>query len=347
MKTGSGRAKVARLIQIVLAMQGGRCPSVDDLARHCEVSRRTIFRDLESLEDAGVAFVYDADRQGYRFDLSMSIDPPRLEEQELRALVVLVEQWGKVDGACFLRHARTAVSKVVQRAPSPIRGRLVALGDSVRGAGWPVERARDRAELYGTLVESFTRRIQVRCWFREGESLQSHCTKLSPYRLLLGRTHWSVVGRSSWHRRVQVMPVPLIERLELTPEAFDLPPRLSLDRFGVEGDGPPRTVRLRFQPEAAPWVRDAVWHPSQKVRPRPDGGLDFEAAVSRTDEILGWILGFGDRVEVLGPADLRARLHQIGKHLLNRYPSAPGNGVAKQAPGALAFGADGDAHAPD
>ncbi len=353
MKTRSGRSRVTRLIQIVLAMQGGRFPNVDDLARFCEVTRRTIFRDLECLEDAGVAFVYDPDRQGYRFDLRTTLDPPRLEEQELSALVVLVEQWGKAEASGLLRQARSGVGKLLQKAPGLVRGRLVELGDAVWNESWPLDRSRERAEVYETLVEGLTRRLQLRCWFREEAGAEAQCTRLSPYRLLVGGASWTVVGRSQWHRRIVAMEAPLIERLELTEEAFELPPRLPIERYtNAPGHGP-WDVRLRFKAEAVPWVLDAVWHRSQSIRRREDGGLDFEATVPRFDDVLTWVVGFGDRVEVLGPPELRETLRELGTAYVRAYTTQPpesegfpANGVAKGVAGALAFGADGVAHAP-
>ena len=64
--TTTRRAPLSRLLQIVIALQSDRRPNARELAEECEVSRRTIFRDLETIEAAGLAIQYDATRQGYR-----------------------------------------------------------------------------------------------------------------------------------------------------------------------------------------------------------------------------------------------------------------------------------------
>ena len=46
--------RISRLIQLLGALQVGKGQNASELARACQVSRRTIFRDLEVLRSAGV-----------------------------------------------------------------------------------------------------------------------------------------------------------------------------------------------------------------------------------------------------------------------------------------------------
>ena len=69
--------------------------------------------------------------------------------------------------------------------------------------------------------------------------------------------------------------------------------------------GEPLAVKLRFSPEAARWVRDTQYHPSQVVTAQSDGSILFAATVNGRREITRWILGYGAAVEVLDPVELR------------------------------------------
>ena len=60
------RDPLCRLLQVVIALQSDRRPNAGQLAEEVGVSRRTIFRDLETIEKAGLRVEYDAARQGYR-----------------------------------------------------------------------------------------------------------------------------------------------------------------------------------------------------------------------------------------------------------------------------------------
>ena len=51
---GIGHAQLARLLRLVMILQSERFPIARTLATECEVSRRTVYRDLEVLEEAGI-----------------------------------------------------------------------------------------------------------------------------------------------------------------------------------------------------------------------------------------------------------------------------------------------------
>jgi predicted DNA-binding transcriptional regulator YafY len=53
-------------------------------------------------------------------------------------------------------------------------------------------------------------------------------------------------------------------------------------------------------------VREARWHPSERVEATDDGSLTWRATVAGPIEIRLWILSWGADVEVLEPATLRA-----------------------------------------
>ncbi|HZW33535.1 MAG TPA: WYL domain-containing protein, partial [Isosphaeraceae bacterium] len=64
-------------------------------------------------------------------------------------------------------------------------------------------------------------------------------------------------------------------------------------------------VHLRFTPQLAPLVHDAPARNGQVARRLASGELDVYLNVPLADEIIRWILGFGEHVQVLEPAALR------------------------------------------
>lgn len=95
--------------------------------------------------------------------------------------------------------------------------------------------------------------------------------------------------------------------------------------YGIFPGEAVQTVRLRFTPFRARWIRGQVWHSGQVITERPDGGLDLALPVSDFREIKMKILENGADVEVLAPATLRdavrdelekaARIYRAGADL--------------------------------
>ena len=48
-------------------------------------------------------------------------------------------------------------------------------------------------------------------------------------------------------------------------------------------------------------------------------GLLFELGFTNRDYLIGWLLGFGDRVKVLAPSDIAESVQDVAKKILSRY----------------------------
>jgi predicted DNA-binding transcriptional regulator YafY len=68
----------------------------------------------------------------------------------------------------------------------------------------------------------------------------------------------------------------------------------------------------------AAWVKDRTWHASQRTTPQTGGRLRMTLRVAATPELVGWILGFGGGVRVLGPAELQEAVRTAAEQILAR-----------------------------
>ncbi len=93
------------------------------------------------------------------------------------------------------------------------------------------------------------------------------------------------------------------------PDDFN-PADLVADCFGIIG-GSPQEIRLQFSRSVAPYVRERIWHHSQRVEPVGDGAIEMRMNVGLSPELEAWVLGFGPGVKVLSPIDFRDRIRRL------------------------------------
>jgi proteasome accessory factor B len=87
------------------------------------------------------------------------------------------------------------------------------------------------------------------------------------------------------------------------------PEQLTEGSFGLHrAQGQPVRVRIRFDAKVARYVQRRMWHPTQRFRKLPGGGVELTMDVRGTVEIVSWVLGFGATAEVLEPASLRREI---------------------------------------
>ena len=323
----TSRMQLSRLFRLVLILQSDRFPNARELADRCEMSRRTVYRDIEILEAAGIPVRYRPERQGYQLGKGFFLQPVNLEEAEALALLVLARQWSAGEGLGLLRHALGGALKLVQGLPEEIRESVVAKAEAFRKDLGPEEGAADAAAFHKILIEALGRQKQLRLWYLEPVSFAEICTKFSLYRILLHDHRWFLVGRSSVKRRVDVVGMPDVVRLQITDDPYVIPPRFNLEKFlanawGVERGTVRYNVRLRFERAVAREVAATKWHRSQSNIKLPDGRLDVSFMVDGLNEIPRWVLGFGDMVEVLAPKELRTLIRTTAQNIARMHEAS-------------------------
>jgi predicted DNA-binding transcriptional regulator YafY len=78
---------------------------------------------------------------------------------------------------------------------------------------------------------------------------------------------------------------------------------------------------VRFTPEAATHLTETPVSEDQKLGDDAEGRVRLRATVADTPQLRWWLLGFGDAVEVVGPAALREWFAQTTARMAKSYPS--------------------------
>ena len=116
--------------------------------------------------------------------------------------------------------------------------------------------------------------------------------------------------------------------VDVTTLQFSLDPGFQLQKhlansFGIfQGDDRPdhlQKIRIRFSKEAARYVQEKTWHPSQTLTREKDGSVVLEVSLNNTTEIKSWTLSFGPRATVLEPESLRNEIIADLKTQLSKY----------------------------
>ena len=114
-------SRIRRLLKLIGMLQAGRGYNAEALARACEVSRRTIFRDLDALRQSGVPLCYDDQQQRYHIPETYFLPPTNFTPEEVLALIALCHDLGDRGQLPFFEPARTAALKLASSLPERLR----------------------------------------------------------------------------------------------------------------------------------------------------------------------------------------------------------------------------------
>jgi proteasome accessory factor B len=327
--------RITRLLRLLQTLQAGQGDNADGLARACEVSRRTVFRDLETLRAAGVPLELDKDQGRYSIASEFFLRPTNLTAAEAISIIALASSLGADNKVPFFGPARSAALKLQSSLPPALRKELQSVANAINVQVHPVHPLRGQESVYATLVEAIAQRRIVRITYESLTEWDVIETKVRPYQLLFNRHSWYIIGRSSLHGGPRTFNLGRIKTIDLLNQNFARPRGFSLERYLgnawnlMPQAGPDYHIVVRFSPMVAKNIAEVAWHRTQRVEVQPDGSLIFHVDVSGLGEIVWWILGYGDQAEVLAPQKLRQLIAQRTKNLHMIYAGA----AARAGPG--------------
>ncbi|MFL2935733.1 MAG: helix-turn-helix transcriptional regulator [Myxococcota bacterium] len=330
--------QLARQWQLVQRLARSRSGvGLDELSDDLGCVRRTIYRDLDALMYAGFPVVSEkrAGKVFYRFLDTFQLGDVPFTADEILALAFSEDLLRSLEGTVFHDSIQSALTKIRSALSRELMQFLDTIGGTFRVLAGPHKRYADSRETIQALNQAVLARSSVRIRYFTGRTGEESERTLDPYQVWYREGGLYVIGFDHRSQEIRTFAVDRIRALQETGDSFEVLEGFDFDRwtaanFGVVSE-PAARVRIRFEAAWAHYIRERVWHRSQSLTPRPDGGLELTMEVGGDQELANWILSFGPGAEVLEPPGLRNRVSEALREALKPYgPAAKGQKPTKE-----------------
>jgi predicted DNA-binding transcriptional regulator YafY len=303
--------RASRLLSILISLQVRGRVSARELAEQLEVSKRTIYRDVDELSAAGVPIYAErgsaggfALLDGWRTQLT-GMTAAEAETLLFAGVPIAAADLGIGQDAAAARlkilaalsspssEAAARVSARFHLDPTPWHRRPAAPHPALR----TIAQATWEARLLDLTYESWS-----------GESRRV----VEPLGLILKAGEWYFLARSG--SRIGIRRLANVREATLLPERFDRPARFDLAKAwaeavaGFEGTLRQGVARVRVASRALSELDRLgadMAEPIRKTVADADGWRTADVPIESIGYAAGLILGFSDDIDVLSPPELR------------------------------------------
>jgi predicted DNA-binding transcriptional regulator YafY len=316
-----------RLLSIVLLLQTRGRLTAGELAKTLGVSERTIYRDLDALDSAGIPIFTERGPgggcmlvEGYRTSLT------GLSENEIRTLFMSGVP-GPLADLGLDDVLEDALLKLLAALPSVYRGNAEQVRQRILldAAGWfqPTE----PVPYLATLQDAVWQDRYVRIVYRRGDGEQIERT-LAAYALVAKASIWYLVAARDEH--IRVYRVSRMQNAALLADSFERPADFDLPAFWVkqcaefEASRPQYPATLRFAPDVLPVLPQVFGEGihsliEQADPPDADGWITLRMTFETLEAARTHALGFGTWVEVIDPPELRTSVIATARRIVAFY----------------------------
>ncbi|MCF0057176.1 YafY family protein [Dyadobacter sp. CY356] len=316
MKEEPELTRLSRLVALLTLLQTKRTITAAELADRFSVSTRTIYRDIRTLESAGIPIVTQ-EGKGYAMVEGYRLPPVMFSRDEAIAFLTAEKLASRLTDTATAKLSGAAMDKLRAALRHSDRDHLETVAPYIQVMEPPS--ASERPNTYQQLVTAVTSYRVVYMGYNAAESREATMREIEPIGLYLS-DHWHVVGYCRLRQAFRNFRLDRISSLAISDKSFIARPE-ALQQYWT--DQAKRTdqekVVIHFDPSKLPPPQVLHLHDTkhkygwahQKIL--SDGSLEMLFFVGSLTYLSTWLLPFAGSVKVLEPVSLLGHLSKLAK----------------------------------
>jgi predicted DNA-binding transcriptional regulator YafY len=287
------------------------------------VSVRTVQLDLQNMRSEKLGYnapIVVTDKKFYSYeDKEYSITNIPLTSQDLGTLNEVVEVLKQFKGFNYFAELTGMVNKLEDKIySSKHKGRSYIdfeKNELLKGL-----------EFIDPLHKAIISKKTLEVSYQSFKAKQPVIMILYPYLLKEYRNRWFLLCMNKKGQNINILALDRIEKVKEIPEKYLKSDKLNIETFFDDVIGVsknvgqnPVTVVMKIDWENAPYIVTKPVHSSQKILKEEEDGMIFSINVIWNFELEREILGFGEKLKVLGPKRLAGKLASRLKKNLEAY----------------------------
>jgi predicted DNA-binding transcriptional regulator YafY len=316
--------RASRLLTILITLQLGGRVTAQALADKLEVSRRTIYRDIDELSAAGIPVYADRGANGgfalldtFRTELT-GLTASETEALLLAGIPVVAADLGLTGAAAGARAKLLASLNETERSDA----QRVSERFHLDPLDW--HRRAQPAPHLQRVAEAVWGARRLRLLYESWRS--TGWIAIDPLGLVLKGGQWYLIGAGG--EKVRTYRLSSVHDAAILDEEFERPKDFDLQRHWTGAvasfEAGLRQGRARLQ--AAPSCLDRIdrlgadmAEPLRAAAPSANGWREAEVPIESIAHAAGLLLGFADEIEVMEPAELRRELADRAARVQSLY----------------------------
>jgi predicted DNA-binding transcriptional regulator YafY len=324
MARGDQLSRQWKIFQTLVTSRYGK--SVSDLAKDLDCHKRTVYRDLNALEAAGFP-LYTEEVNGKNLwsliDSARKPLPMTFEPTELMALYFGRDALKVLKGTVFYDSLENLFQKIKTTIPRKSMQFLKNVEQSLKVGPKPYKPYSQFKKHIEIMNDALINKKVIEIVYYTMSRKTSQQRKVAPYKVWFHDGGFYLIGHCKWRDGIRIFAVDRIKKIHLTDETFEVPEEFDVDTFmrGSFGvfHGKPEKVKVLFSADIAEYIKEKIWHESQKLHDTPDGSVLFEADIACTKEFKAWVFQWGAKAIVLEPEELRNEIQAETVEMLAVY----------------------------
>jgi len=304
-----------RITAIFIQLQSKKIVTAQEISERFGVSLRTIYRDIRSLEEAGVPIVSEAGI-GYSMMDGYRLPPVIFSREEALSFVTaekLMDRFSDYSTNKDFQSALFKVKAVLRSAEKEtiekINDKVAVLGNSYMPEG--------KSSPLGMVMSGIESRTCVSIEYVANHSLERSVRLVEPVGIFHSGQHWHMIAYCRLRKDYRDFRLDRVQKISGTIEKFDKDhPALKTFLDKITRDRKLTEVIIHVRREKYKYIGDQKYYNgfvSQKVS---DDIVQITFLTESLEGFARWYLMLADIAQIVKPAELKRRVRELAKSII-------------------------------
>lgn len=317
--------RIDRVTAILIQLQSKKVVKAQEIADRFTISLRTVYRDVKTLEEAGIPIIGEAG-VGYSIMDGYRLPPVMFSREEATAFLTAEKLVEKFTDPALAATYQSAMFKIKAVLRSTEKDLLENMEDQVAVFRKPIGNMQQGTEnslmpqLLRALSEKKVIRIKYTA-FGKDATLRS----VEPIGMFYSSSYWHVIAWCQLRQDYRDFRTDRISNLSVTDMVIaQTHPSLKAYLAKVKEEQDLKSVVINIQKEVAPFLQEQKYYNGFVSEKPLKDQLQMSFLVPCFEGFLRWYIMFADKAEIVKPRSLETLLlQQMEKISLKLRASAP------------------------
>jgi predicted DNA-binding transcriptional regulator YafY len=311
--------RIDRVTAILIQLQSRKVVKAQDIADRFGISLRTVYRDIKTLEEAGIP-LYGEAGIGYSIMDGYRLPPVMFTKEEATAFLTAEKLIEKMTDASTDESYKSAMYKVRAVLRSTEKDFLETLDNQIQVFKRSRKSLEDKPPALQTILKGIAGKQVLRINYFAQHNQQKSEREVEPLGIFYLENFWHLIGWCRLRKAYRDFRVDRISSIRLSEEVFkkDHP---SLEEYIEERKKDKHelvSVVLMVEKDICHWLDEQKYFSGFISQHETPEGMEMHFLTSSIEGFACWFMMFGERARIIEPEALRERVAEMAESVLKK-----------------------------
>ena len=313
--------RIDRLTAILIHLQSKKIVTAGELADRFDICKRTVYRDIRALEEAGVP-IGSEPGIGYFIVDSYHLSPVGFSKEEASALLIANKLTEKLTDKTLQENLNSALYKIRSILNVSEKEFIENIDNHIEVfSSSPILKSDIPDKIIDTILKGIDKKVAIEIVYNSFSKNEETNRIVEPVGICHYSFNWHLIAYCKLRNDYRDFRIDRIKSIKLTNEKFTIENKPSIrDYFNtITSNNDVFLVKLLFDKEIIPEISQAKYYYGFIDEKDLGNKVEMSFLSNSDDYIARWIITLVDKVEILEPELLNEVVVRMVKKLQKKY----------------------------